>query len=166
MGFGLGPRRIITIHRRSLFLAHITEARSKAIAHKEKATVEKEQSIKETTDTITSLQSEVASPEVKGSLDADEDIGVDEVNNVIDDAFIIGESNVESMEVHSKFGEFSQNKESVKEVVVGGGEALGVGEDDDTGNATTDEGDDAVERGDISILNSLIGHEISRSSQL
>ncbi|GKB48540.1 hypothetical protein Tco_0899293 [Tanacetum coccineum] len=102
------------------------------IAHKEKATAEKVQSIKETTDTITSLRSEVASPEVKGSLDADEDIGVDEVNNVIDGAFVIGESNVET---------------------------LGVGEDDDTGNAVTDGGDDAVESGDISILNSLIGHE-------
>ncbi|GKE54313.1 hypothetical protein Tco_1489469, partial [Tanacetum coccineum] len=37
-----------------------------------------------------------------------------------------------------KFGEFLENKESVEEVVVGGGEALGVGEDDDTGNVATD----------------------------
>ncbi|GKF25464.1 hypothetical protein Tco_0081358 [Tanacetum coccineum] len=44
------------------------------------------------------------------------------------------------------------------EEVVGGGEALGIGEDDDLGNAAMDEGDDAVESGDISILNSLIGH--------
>ncbi|GKD10247.1 hypothetical protein Tco_1189932 [Tanacetum coccineum] len=117
------------------------------------------QSIKETTDTITSLLSEVASPEIKGSLDADEDIGVDEVNNVIDGAFVIGESNMESMEVSSKFGEFSENKESVEEVVVGGGEALGVGEDDDTGNVATDGGNGAVESGDISILISLFGHE-------
>ncbi|GKE61076.1 monothiol glutaredoxin-S2-like protein [Tanacetum coccineum] len=32
------------------------------------------------------------------------------------------------MEVPSKFGEFSENKESVEEVVVGGGETLGVDE--------------------------------------
>ncbi|GKE43128.1 hypothetical protein Tco_1470412 [Tanacetum coccineum] len=113
-------------------VVRITEARSEAITHKEK-----EQSIKETTDTITSLRSEVASPEVKGSLDADEDIGVDE-----------------------------KNKESMEEVVMGGGEALGVGEDDDTGNATMDGDDDAVESRDISILNSLIGHESPCSSQL
>ncbi|GJY64507.1 hypothetical protein Tco_0465967, partial [Tanacetum coccineum] len=41
------------------------------------------------------------------------------------------------------------------EEVVDGGEALGIGEDDDE-----------VESGDISILNSLIGHESSRSLQL
>ncbi|GKF98120.1 hypothetical protein Tco_0296903, partial [Tanacetum coccineum] len=39
------------------------EARFEAIVHEEKATAEKEQNIKETTDTITSLRSEVASPE-------------------------------------------------------------------------------------------------------
>ncbi|GKA19379.1 retrovirus-related pol polyprotein from transposon 297 family protein [Tanacetum coccineum] len=50
--------------------------------------------------------------------------------------------------------------------VVGGGEALGIGEDDDLGDATTDGGDDAVESGDISILNSLIGHGSPRSLQL
>ncbi|GKA27285.1 hypothetical protein Tco_0713453 [Tanacetum coccineum] len=44
--------------------------------------------------------------------------------------FDIGESNVESMEVCSKFGKFSYNKESVEEVVVGGGEALGVDKDE------------------------------------
>nr|GEV04191.1 myosin heavy chain-related protein [Tanacetum cinerariifolium] len=55
-------------------LARITEARFEAIAHKEKATTEKEKSIKETTDTITSLQSEEASPEAKGSLDANEEV--------------------------------------------------------------------------------------------
>nr|GEY30265.1 hypothetical protein [Tanacetum cinerariifolium] len=52
--------------------------------------------------------------EVKGSLDVDEDIGVDEVSSAIDGVFVIGESNVESMEVPSKFGEFSENKEIVK----------------------------------------------------
>ncbi|GKB52253.1 hypothetical protein Tco_0903006, partial [Tanacetum coccineum] len=59
--------------------------------------------------------------EIKGSLDADEDIGVDEVSSAIDDVFGIGESNVENMEVRSKFDEFSKNKKSVEEVVVGGG---------------------------------------------
>ncbi|GJZ61586.1 hypothetical protein Tco_0617723 [Tanacetum coccineum] len=52
-------------------VAEYQKARFEAIAHKEKATAEKMQSIKETTDTITSLLSEVASPEIKGSLDAD-----------------------------------------------------------------------------------------------
>ncbi|GJQ98072.1 retrotransposon gag protein [Tanacetum coccineum] len=58
------------------------------------------------------------------------DIDVDEVSSAIDGVFDIGESNVESMEVRSKFGEFSYNKESVEEVVVGGGEELGVDEDE------------------------------------
>ncbi|GKC14118.1 hypothetical protein Tco_1010900 [Tanacetum coccineum] len=44
--------------------------------------------------------------------------------------FNIGESNVESMEVRSKFDEFLENKKSVKEVVVGSGEALGVDKDE------------------------------------
>ncbi|GKD80239.1 hypothetical protein Tco_1342860 [Tanacetum coccineum] len=42
--------------------------------------------------------------------------------------------------------------------VVDGGEVLGIGEDDDLGDAPTDGGDDAVESGDMSIINSLIGH--------
>ena len=50
------------------------------------------------------------------SLDADEYIGVDVVNNAIDGVFDIGESN----EVHSKFEEFSENKKSMKEIVVAG----------------------------------------------
>ncbi|GJU88415.1 hypothetical protein Tco_1300838 [Tanacetum coccineum] len=73
-------------------------------------------------DIILSLQSELASPEIKWSLDADEDIGIDEVSSAIDCVFHIDESN----EVCSKFGEFSENKKSVIEVVMGGGEALGV----------------------------------------
>ncbi|GJU86811.1 hypothetical protein Tco_1294357 [Tanacetum coccineum] len=51
-----------------------------------------------------------------------EDIGVDEVSSAIGCVFHIGKSN----EVRSKFGEFSKNKESVIEVVMGGGEAFGV----------------------------------------
>nr|GFB67887.1 hypothetical protein [Tanacetum cinerariifolium] len=42
--------------------------------------------------------SEEASPVIKGSLDANEDIGVVEVSSAIDDVFHIGESN----EVRSK----------------------------------------------------------------
>ncbi|GKC36812.1 hypothetical protein Tco_1049196 [Tanacetum coccineum] len=109
----------------AFLLARLIEARFEAIVEKEK-----EQIIKKKADTILSLQSELASPEVKGSLDADEDIGVDEVSSAIDDVFDSGESNVESMEVCSKFGEFLENKESVEEVVVSGGEALGVDEDE------------------------------------
>ncbi|GJV24997.1 ty3-gypsy retrotransposon protein [Tanacetum coccineum] len=69
-------------------------------------------SFKKKTDAILPLQSELASPKIKGSVNADEDIG---------------------------------------------GEALGVGEDDDSGNVATGEDDYAVENEDISILNSLIG---------
>nr|GEV78148.1 prolyl oligopeptidase family protein [Tanacetum cinerariifolium] len=130
-------------------LVRIIEARFEAIAKKEK-----EQIVKKKTNAIIPLQT---SPKIKGSLNADEDIGVDEVSSAIDGVFDMGESNVESMEVPSKFGEFSDNKKSVEEVV-GVGEALGVGEDDDSGNAATNEGDDAIESGDISILNSLIGY--------
>nr|GEV75971.1 retrovirus-related Pol polyprotein from transposon TNT 1-94 [Tanacetum cinerariifolium] len=68
---------------------------------------------------------EEAPPVIKGSLDANEDISVVEVYSVIDDVFDIGESNVESIEVRSEFSKFLENKESVKEVVVGGGEVDG-----------------------------------------
>ncbi|GJS36525.1 hypothetical protein Tco_0534907 [Tanacetum coccineum] len=106
-------------------LARLIDARFEAIVEKEK-----EQVIKKKADTILSLQSELASPEVKGSLDVDEDIGVDEVSSAIYGVFDSGESNVESMEVRSKFDEFLENKESVEEVIVSGGEALGVDEDE------------------------------------
>nr|GFB05419.1 hypothetical protein [Tanacetum cinerariifolium] len=52
-----------------------------------------------TTQTIISLRSEVASPVFKGSLDVDEDISVDEASSAIENVFVIGESDVESMEV-------------------------------------------------------------------
>nr|GFB72049.1 class II heat shock protein [Tanacetum cinerariifolium] len=100
---------------RNLFVSHITEARFEAIANKDKATAGKEQSIKKTTQTIISLRSEVASPEFKGSLDVDEDIGIDDPSSEIDSVFVIGESDVESMEVPRKFGEFLKNKESLSE---------------------------------------------------
>nr|GEV80913.1 retrotransposon Gag protein [Tanacetum cinerariifolium] len=106
-------------------LVHIIDARFEAIAKKEK-----EQIIKKKGDIILSLQSELASPEIKGLLDTDEDIGVDEVSSAIDGVFDIGESNVKSMKVGSKFSEFSENNKSVKEVVVGGGEAIGLDEDE------------------------------------
>nr|GEX27573.1 hypothetical protein [Tanacetum cinerariifolium] len=57
-----------------------------------------------------------------------QNIGVDEASSAIDGVFVIGESDVESMDVPRKFGEFLKNKESVEEVVVGGGEARGVDE--------------------------------------
>nr|GEX29666.1 callose synthase 3-like [Tanacetum cinerariifolium] len=84
---------------------------------------EKEHIIKKKAYIIISLQSESASPKIKWTSDAaDEDIGVDEVISAIDCVFHIRESN----EVRSKFGEFSENKKSVVEVVMGGGETLGV----------------------------------------
>ncbi|GJY38647.1 hypothetical protein Tco_0425011 [Tanacetum coccineum] len=104
-------------------LARIIKACFDAIAKKEK------EQIKKKADTIISLQSELDSPEIKGSLDTDEDIGVDEVSSAINSLFDIGESNVESIEVRSKFSKLSENKKSLEEVVVGGGEALGVDED-------------------------------------
>ncbi|GJX32511.1 hypothetical protein Tco_0242366 [Tanacetum coccineum] len=96
-------------------LARIIEARFEAIAEKEKMHINKKKA-----DIILSLQRKLASPEIQGSLDADEDIGVDEVSRAIDCVIHIGESN----EVHSKFDKFSDNKESVVQVVVGSGEAL------------------------------------------
>nr|GEX61192.1 hypothetical protein [Tanacetum cinerariifolium] len=68
---------------------------------------------------VLSWPSEEAPPVIKGSLDANE------VISTIDDIFDIGESNVESIEVRSEFSKFLENKESVKEVVVGGGEVDG-----------------------------------------
>ncbi|GJT66985.1 hypothetical protein Tco_1018465 [Tanacetum coccineum] len=114
-----------TTLREAFSLARITEACFEAIAEKEK-----EQILNKKTYTIISLQSELASREIKGSLDADEDIGVDKVSSAINGVFDIGESNVESMKVRSKFVEFSENKECVEEVVVGGGEARGVDKDE------------------------------------
>ncbi|GKA90941.1 hypothetical protein Tco_0812811 [Tanacetum coccineum] len=105
------------------FKARITEARFEIITKEEK-----EHIIEKKIDVILPLQGEFVSPKAKGSLNADEYIGVEEV--------------------------------------VAGGEALGIGEDDDLGDAVTDEGDDAVESGEISILNSLIGHGSPRSLQL
>nr|GEY02499.1 hypothetical protein [Tanacetum cinerariifolium] len=111
-------------------VAEYQKACFEAIPNKDKETAGKEQSIKKTTQTIISLRSKVASPVFKGSLDVDEDIGVDEVSSAIDNVFVIGESDVESMEVPSKVGKFLKNKESVEEVVVVGGEARGVDEYD------------------------------------
>nr|GEV45422.1 RNA-directed DNA polymerase homolog [Tanacetum cinerariifolium] len=109
--------------REDFFKARITEARFEIIAKEDK-----EHIVEKKINVILRLQGEFASPKDKGSLNADEYIGV------------------------------------VK--VVGGGEVLGIGEDDDVGDATTDGGDSTVESGDISILNSLIGHGRPRSLQL
>ncbi|GKD09480.1 hypothetical protein Tco_1189165, partial [Tanacetum coccineum] len=70
----------------TFYLAGIIEAHLKEIAEKEK---EKEHIIKKKADTILSLQSELASPDIKGSLDGDEDIGVDEVSSAINGVFDI-----------------------------------------------------------------------------
>nr|GEV61497.1 hypothetical protein [Tanacetum cinerariifolium] len=86
--------------------------------------------IEEKIDIVLTWPSEKASLVIKGSKDANEDISVVEVSSAIDDVFDIGESNVESMEVRSEFSEFLENKENVEEVVVGGGKACRVGEDE------------------------------------
>ncbi|GJZ80469.1 hypothetical protein Tco_0645463 [Tanacetum coccineum] len=65
----------------------------------------KKLNIEEKIDIVLSWTSEEAPPVIEGSLDANEDIGVVEVSSAIDDVFDI-------------------------EVVVGGGEAYGVGEDE------------------------------------
>ncbi|GKB34438.1 hypothetical protein Tco_0879380 [Tanacetum coccineum] len=74
---------------KDFFKARITEARFEIIAKEDK-----EHIVKKKIDVILPLplQSEFASPEVKGSLDADEDIGVDKVSSAIDGVFDIGES--------------------------------------------------------------------------
>ncbi|GJY04117.1 hypothetical protein Tco_0370057 [Tanacetum coccineum] len=105
------------------FKARITKARFEIIIKEDK-----EHIVEKKIDVILPLQGEFTSPKAKGSLNADEYIGVEEV--------------------------------------VGGGEALGIGEDDDLGDAATDQGDDAVKSGDISLLNSLIGHGSPCSLQL
>ncbi|GKA09555.1 hypothetical protein Tco_0688886 [Tanacetum coccineum] len=71
------------------FKARITEAHFEIIAKEDK-----EHIVEKKIDVILPLplQGEFASPEVKGSLDADEDIGVDEVSSAIDGVFDIGES--------------------------------------------------------------------------
>nr|GEV94118.1 hypothetical protein [Tanacetum cinerariifolium] len=147
-----------TTLREAFSITRIMEARFETITGKKL-------NIEEKIDIVLSWPSEEAPPVIKGSLDVNEDIGVVKVSSAIDDVFDIGESNVESMEVRIEFSEVSENKKSMEEVV-GGGEALEIGEDDDLGDATTDGGDDAVESGDISILNSLIGHGSPRSLQL
>nr|GEU81484.1 RNA-directed DNA polymerase, eukaryota [Tanacetum cinerariifolium]GEW25399.1 RNA-directed DNA polymerase, eukaryota [Tanacetum cinerariifolium] len=53
---------------------------------------EKEEIIKKKADAIISLRSELASPDIKRSLDSDKDIGVDEVSSVIDGVFDSGKS--------------------------------------------------------------------------
>ncbi|GKE37819.1 NDR1/HIN1-like protein 6, partial [Tanacetum coccineum] len=112
-----------TTLREAFSIARIMEAHFESIAGKKL-------NIEEKIDIVLSWPSEEAPPVIEGSLDANEDIGVVEVSSAIDDVFDIGESNVERMEVRSEFSEFSENKESVEEVVVGGGQACGVGEDE------------------------------------
>lgn len=104
-------------------MARMMEARFEIIA-------EKKLNIEEKIDIVLSWPSEEAPCVIKESLDANEDIGVIEVSRMINDVFDIGESNVESMEVRSEFSEFSENKISVEDVVVGGGEAYRVDKDE------------------------------------
>ncbi|GJR71481.1 hypothetical protein Tco_0083846 [Tanacetum coccineum] len=80
-------------------IARIMEARFETIAGKKL-------NIEEKIDVVLSWSSKEAPPVIKGSLDANEDIGVVEVSSTIDDVFDIGKSNVESMEVRSEFSEF------------------------------------------------------------
>nr|GEU65718.1 RNA-directed DNA polymerase, eukaryota [Tanacetum cinerariifolium] len=75
-------------------IACIIEARFETI-------IGKKLKIEEKIDIILSWPSKEASPMIKGSLDANEDIGVVEVIIVIDNVFDIGESNVESIEVRN-----------------------------------------------------------------
>nr|GEY19616.1 hypothetical protein [Tanacetum cinerariifolium] len=96
-----------------------------------------------------------------GSLDANEDIGVVEVSSAIDDVFDIGESNVKSIEVLSAFREFSENKESLKEVVEGGGEFDGR-LDEINLNLSKELADNGVNL----IPASLVAHESPRVRQL
>ncbi|GJT85975.1 hypothetical protein Tco_1067692 [Tanacetum coccineum] len=118
-------RRTVAEYENEAFsIARIIEAHFETITGKKL-------NIEEKIDIVLSWPSEEAPPVIKGSLDANEDIAVVEVSSAIDDVFDIGERNVESMEVRSKFSEFSENKESVEEVVVDGGETCGVGEEFD-----------------------------------
>ncbi|GJY98404.1 hypothetical protein Tco_0515314 [Tanacetum coccineum] len=78
------------------FKARITEAYFEIIAKEDI-----EHIVEKKIDVILPLQGEFASPKVKGSLDADEYIGVDDVSSAIDGVFNIGESNMESIEVRS-----------------------------------------------------------------
>nr|GEU46028.1 hypothetical protein [Tanacetum cinerariifolium] len=121
----------------------------------------KKLNIKEKIDIVLSWPSEEAPPMIKGSLDANEDISVVEVIRVIDDVFDIGESNVESIEVRSEFSEFSINKESVKEVVVGGGEF-----DGHLDEINLNLSEELADNGVSPIPTSLVAYEILRVHQL
>nr|GEX05112.1 hypothetical protein [Tanacetum cinerariifolium] len=66
------------------FKARITEARFEIITKEDKEYI-----VEKKIDVILPLQGEFASPEVKGSLDVDEDTSVDDVNSAIDDVFNI-----------------------------------------------------------------------------
>nr|GEY33444.1 hypothetical protein [Tanacetum cinerariifolium] len=92
---------------------------------------------------------------------ANEDIGVVEVSSAIDNVFDIGESNVESIEVRSEFSEFSENKESLKGVVVGGGEL-----DGRLDEINLNLSEELADNGVSPIPTSLVAHESPRVRQL
>nr|GEZ15837.1 hypothetical protein [Tanacetum cinerariifolium] len=98
---------------------------------------------------------------IKGFLDANEDIGVVEVSSAINDVFDIGESSVKSIEVRSEFSKFSKNKESVKDVVVGGGEF-----DGRLDEINLNLSEELADNGVIPIPTSLVAHESPRVRQL
>nr|GEU70790.1 hypothetical protein [Tanacetum cinerariifolium] len=135
-------------------IARIMKPRFETIAGKKLNIVEK-------IDIVLSWPSEEALPVIKGSLDANEDIGVVEVSSAIDDVFDIGESNAESIEVRSEFREFSENKESVKEVVMGGGEF-----DGRLDEINLNLSEELADNGVSPIPTSLVAHESPRVRQL
>nr|GEV83449.1 hypothetical protein [Tanacetum cinerariifolium] len=132
----------------------VLEARFETIA-------EKKLNIEEKIYIVLSWPSEEAPPVIKGSLYANEDIGVVEVISAIDDVFDICVSNVESIEVRSEFKEFLENKESLKEVVVGGGEF-----DGRLDEINLNFSEELANNGVSPIPTSLVAHESSRVRQL
>nr|GEW00240.1 hypothetical protein [Tanacetum cinerariifolium] len=134
----------------SFSIARIMEARFETIAGKKL-------NIEEKIDIVLSWPSKEAPPMIKGFLDANEDIGVVKVSSAINDVFDIGESSVESIEVRSEFSEFSKNKESVKDVVVGGGEF-----DGRLDEINLNLSDELADNGVSPIPTSLVAHESPR----
>ncbi|GJW48295.1 hypothetical protein Tco_0079941 [Tanacetum coccineum] len=102
-----------------------------------------------------------APPVIKGSLDANEDIGVVEVSSKIDDVFDIGESNVESMEVRTcGVGENELNK-VISALKDGGGEF-----DGRLDEVNLNLSEELADNGVSPIPTSLVAHESPRVRQL
>ncbi|GKE15471.1 hypothetical protein Tco_1423048 [Tanacetum coccineum] len=117
--------------------------------------------IKEKIDIVISWPSEEAPPVIKGSLDANEDIGVIEVSSAIDDVFDIGENNVESMEVRTcGVGEDELNR-VISALKDGGGEF-----DGRLDEINLNLSEELADNGVSPIPTSLVAHESSRARQL